>query len=890
MENFSTIHQPAELLPDIDASGAKEKILGLYSKLKAKFEALGSYKIDPATEQEIGSLQEEAAAVVESVYHKISQQLGSNEGGWYENSATQEKFYIKFYKNPDQARIEYIANAIYKKLGIKAVESTLMEMDGKLSIASREVANNQSSYREEQAQNSDVRSGFIADAYLANWDVVGLVFDNIVKDTDGQMYRIDNGGSLTFRAQGQPKDFLPNDIPELKSMLNLDFPAGQVFAGLTQEELKIQAKNLVSSLSVGDIEEIIRQSGLDEEQAKNIQASLVSRRSFLISEFGLEQRSNDRIPIAIEKLKEQLEQLKNLGLRPRVGILADANKIENQEIDIIDATDIGRYEINFKLTAEHWGTIVKSLLPKKEINSYAETDENAIYYTKATDSKSKTKTYDESGDESGDQDDNRVRMSDAFIIEKDGIKIRISSADQYNHRSFLGVVHIEVPSEGGLSSEEIGERINYILEEVLQIPGGLSMPTPEAESKYKRARYAWHHKLSESDATPEDLDSKLVRQEVFPGYFTFTQEGKYKEYQQLSPYTTYHSLRSLETLPKIVGAGGLISTHERYRRGLMFEGMSSQSDLDGGGADSVFVRTATLEGLKTRAAEERYFDDTVAIIFNPRILDRTDWYAYSEDQYGKTSSEHFRDRQSPEKLFNEQKSHGFKDSNEQMFRCGISLNDFLAITSKEIGKMVQIGQTLRTTGIKTINGRPIEEMIFLIHTYKDALDISNGNTEGLVTLAKFTQENPDRVLEIEWQSVANFTENLARRAHTWTSFNLMILEDDTSNWDFPNADSIENELFDYAESLLKDGLYEYIKSSYSYIGNDIDVSKIPEKLRADLTEKFELLLKNMTEFLETIRTKKDDLQFGHNFDVYEKRVSEIKTGIIPIIESLKDSK
>ena len=175
------------------------------------------------------------------------------------------------------------------------------------------------------------------------------------------MYRIDNGGSLTFRAQGKPKEFPSESIPELKNMLNPEFSAGQVFAGLTEEELKVQAEQLVANLSDEDIETIVKQSGLDEEQAKTIQTGLIGRKHFLVTRFNLKQKSVERIPIAIEKLKEQLEQLSTLELRPRVGILTDTDKIENQEIDIIDASDIGRYEINFKLTAHHWKTVLANL-------------------------------------------------------------------------------------------------------------------------------------------------------------------------------------------------------------------------------------------------------------------------------------------------------------------------------------------------------------------------------------------------------------------------------------------------------------------------------------------------------------------------------------------------
>ncbi|KKS44455.1 MAG: hypothetical protein UV48_C0001G0031 [Candidatus Azambacteria bacterium GW2011_GWA2_42_9] len=746
MEKSPIINNPVELKPDFDILEVNEYIKNFVTKLREKLKKLYSYRIDPSTRVEIQTLQGALDSTTENIYHKIDQQLGTNEGGWYENNKTRERFYIKFYKNPDQARIEYIANAIYKKLGIRAVESTLLDMDGKFAIASKEIpGGGQSSYREEQAKSPDIRSGFLADTYLANWDVVGLVFDNIMKDANGNMYRVDNGGSLNFRAQGGLKDFLPNDIPELKNMLNPDFSAGQVFAGITEEELKSQAEHLVQDLSDGDIEEIVKQSGLDEEKAKILKQALVGRKRFLINKFKIDQRPMERIPIAIEKLKEQLDRLKGLELRPRVGIIADADKVENQEIDIIDASDLGRYEINFKLTDNHWETIIKELKEKMELSAPAEIREGAIYYIRAVASGSEQEITKLDWE---NQYDNRAQMAEAITIEKDGVIIRVST--ERHRRSLSGLVHIEVPHENtDISGQQIGLIINNILEEILQIPGGLSVPTPEAEIEYKKARYAWHHKIT-LDQVPQDMDSKLIRQEVFPGYFTFCEKDKYKKYEKLSPFATYHSLNSTETLSWIIKAGGLLSTHERYRRGLIFNGSSSLQDLETGGADNVFVRTVTLDGLKTTHSHDATINnERGVIIFNPRILDRTDWYAYPVDEYGKTTPEVFIYRQSPEQLFDDQKNGKFSIENEQMFRCGISLSDILAITFRSEEKMFNARKILRAAGIETINGRPVEEMIVLIKTLKDAIDLSGGKTEQLMTLAKFIQENPDEMKRYE---------------------------------------------------------------------------------------------------------------------------------------------
>ena len=237
---------------------------------------------------ELKALRSLAEDARDGVLDKISERLGSNPGGWYENKNTSERHYIKIYKNPDQARVEFVANDIYSKLGINAVRSELLEMDGSLAIASKAIDGAESMGQHALSKSADVRDGFVADAYLANWDVVGAVCDNIVKDSNGNAHRIDNGGSLIFRARGGAKNFPSDTIGELETMRNKDMAIGQVFGNLTEDEMKMQAQRLINKLSDGEIEDTIRTSGLNPESAKQIETSLKGRRDYLKQRFGIE--------------------------------------------------------------------------------------------------------------------------------------------------------------------------------------------------------------------------------------------------------------------------------------------------------------------------------------------------------------------------------------------------------------------------------------------------------------------------------------------------------------------------------------------------------------------------------------------------------------------------
>ena len=214
----------------------------------------------------------------------VEEGYGANEGGWYENPDG-ERYYVKFYKNPDQGRVEYVANAVYDKLEIKAVRSELIQLEGREAVASPAIPDAKPVSIEDQSRSEDVQKGFVADAFLANWDVIGFFHENIVKSEDG-FYRIDNGGSLIFRARGKEKEYSPDSIPELQSMRNPAYPAGEVFEGITEEEIGRQARELVSKISPEDIEEIVDKSGLDGEKRDKVLTGLLGRREYLAKTYG----------------------------------------------------------------------------------------------------------------------------------------------------------------------------------------------------------------------------------------------------------------------------------------------------------------------------------------------------------------------------------------------------------------------------------------------------------------------------------------------------------------------------------------------------------------------------------------------------------------------------
>ena len=150
----------------------------------------------------------------DSEFKKIGDSKGSNDGGFY--TIGYQKYYIKFYKDPMQVMSEFIASSIYGstvQIGHDRPK-IIVTKQGKLAFANPIFEN---AVTLNKIKNSDDRrkicqeisNGFLIDVILANWDVIGLEEDNImIKSAESgnpEVHRIDNGGALLFRAQGEKK-------------------------------------------------------------------------------------------------------------------------------------------------------------------------------------------------------------------------------------------------------------------------------------------------------------------------------------------------------------------------------------------------------------------------------------------------------------------------------------------------------------------------------------------------------------------------------------------------------------------------------------------------------------------------------------------------------------
>lgn len=469
---------------------------------------------------------------------------------------------------------------------------------------------------------------------------------------------------------------------------------------------------------------------------------------------AVEHSVSDRMDEVVARLNHNKVTAEKTGMRPQASLLGDSDHIENQEIGFVPAQE--GLTANFKLTSEQFDAVQDRL--RRLFEDGNEVREGEIRYTSAT-------------------SDDSIRLCGAYEIEYGGLRVKVARPEAEGNegvtlRSAIGLVSIDIPKSLE-ESKDAASTVNAALTELLGVQDGLQEPPADAEARYKEARYGWHHKLFDAEAADVDREAMaaaLSRAEVFPGYHTMIEPNKYKDYEErYGEFAVFHNVASENRIVNILDTGGLMSSHERLRRGMLATGISTLTDLETGGADSVFVRTV----LQDSKGAEGEFGEYV-IVAGPQVYDRTDWYAFKSDQYGATDAAHFANRQSPDEVLKSQRDDGFRVDNEQMFRTGISVQDFSAVVCKdnpEVREMIRDALQLNTadikklweqgpeavraelakggpenfalfgilatdkrmglidrlhkSGIQTINGIPVEQFVVSGKTYNDLVDIGH---------------------------------------------------------------------------------------------------------------------------------------------------------------------
>ncbi len=152
---------------------------------------------------------------------------------------------------------EVTADELYQMLGVEVPSMkaySFREVLIKLSIFNKEgrllkqiKKENISLYR--KAVKS-LQEDFVVDAFLGNWDVIGLNFDNILVMRDGTVLRVDNGGALRYRAKGQKKRTFTGEVTEINTMRDplMNYSSASIFSQVTDSHIRSQVIKLVQKV------------------------------------------------------------------------------------------------------------------------------------------------------------------------------------------------------------------------------------------------------------------------------------------------------------------------------------------------------------------------------------------------------------------------------------------------------------------------------------------------------------------------------------------------------------------------------------------------------------------------------------------------------------------
>jgi len=185
----------------------------------------------------------------------LVKKLGGSTGAQLMRDPEKRLFVLKRGAGPAHVASEVAADDAYRVLGANVPRAKLYTAGGETAKLAEFIEGQELGKvlpglpaAEQAAVLAQVRRHFVADALLGNYDVAGLDLDNLLVDQAGLVWRIDNGGSLRFRAQGALKSAFGPEVVELKTLLDpkVNPATARIFAGITDSEINHQIVEILA--------------------------------------------------------------------------------------------------------------------------------------------------------------------------------------------------------------------------------------------------------------------------------------------------------------------------------------------------------------------------------------------------------------------------------------------------------------------------------------------------------------------------------------------------------------------------------------------------------------------------------------------------------------------
>lgn len=160
------------------------------------------------------------------------------------------RFVGKRGDSPQHIQNEYDMNRFLNELGVPVPQAQMQ--DGLMLTQMEE--GQRLGFNPSARDVRQLRRDFVPHATIANWDMLGLDRDNVIRRPDGTLSYVDVGGAGPFRAQGAPKgaafgstvgelDTLRDKNPELAGISEADL--GRSYDAYGGEDAMTQALNVL---------------------------------------------------------------------------------------------------------------------------------------------------------------------------------------------------------------------------------------------------------------------------------------------------------------------------------------------------------------------------------------------------------------------------------------------------------------------------------------------------------------------------------------------------------------------------------------------------------------------------------------------------------------------
>ncbi len=316
--------------------------------------------------------------------------------------------------------------------------------------------------------------------------------------------------------------------------------------------------------------------------------------------------------------------------------------------------------------------------------------------------------------------------------------------------SLRGMVRLDLRGDDSKCTEQLQSVVN-----TLGLQYVLAPPTPRSKKVNLLMRALWQGdytaaaafakkdldklKVGELEAalvavgyTPERI-AGLSYQEVFPGHFTVVDPAQTAAMVEAGARYLYSTVTTPEHVHSIL-QNGQKSSLQRYKDGIIIDGMSTAADFVTGGGCGVFTRLVTQNAIYDG---ESWTGRTYKLLQNAAQLGRTDWYGWDGDYFGRRWKLKTDTNFGPDLVKKIDAKGNYQTTNELIFTAGNRPQNIDRVIATSEEDRQALLKHLAAQKYQPHNGLSLEEFVVLSPQF---LVFGPSPYAGVTDIAAFTAE------------------------------------------------------------------------------------------------------------------------------------------------------